>query len=187
MILLGDHRVGIDFVIFSFQSHNCVFFFIFENIFCFGFFFQMVSLNTEQGRPGGVSLKEYSSIRNSFKQGMSFDDRVSLINDEITHDRTPLILNTQQQYRPIRTTIFIIFHILFMVRIFRKIRFSKQFRCQIIFEIIIVLFPYLCYDKNLTKLCDHHSVYNISLYIHASTYFISVVFDRYGSIKDHVY
>jgi hypothetical protein len=51
---------------------------------------------------------------------MSFDDRLVIINDDIIHDNTPLILNTQQEYRPIRTTIFILIHILSVVIFFRE-------------------------------------------------------------------
>jgi hypothetical protein len=51
---------------------------------------------------------------------MSFDDRSVIINDDIIHDNTPLILNTQQEYRPIRTTIFILIHILSVVKFFRE-------------------------------------------------------------------
>ncbi len=51
---------------------------------------------------------------------MSFDDRLLHINDE----NTPLIINTEQPYKPIRTTIFIILHILFMVE--KKIFFETK-------------------------------------------------------------
>ncbi len=48
---------------------------------------------------------------------MSFHDRSINANDEIIHDRTPLITNTERQYRQIRTPIFIIIHILLVVKI----------------------------------------------------------------------
>jgi hypothetical protein len=47
------------------------------------------------------------------------------------------------------------------------------------FETMIVLFPFLCYDKQIPKICGYHSAYNIALYIHAGAYFVSVGFDRY--------
>jgi hypothetical protein len=45
---------------------------------------------------------------------------------------------------------------------------------------LIVLFPFLCYDKQISSLCHSHSAYNISLYIHAGGYLGSVIFDRYN-------
>ena len=51
---------------------------------------------------------------------MSFDDRLGIINDEIMQDDTPLIVNIEQPYRPIRTTAVIVFHILFTVDIFAR-------------------------------------------------------------------
>jgi hypothetical protein len=48
---------------------------------------------------------------------------------------------------------------------------------------MIVLFPFLCYDKGISAICYHHSAYNISLYIHAGAYLVSVVFDRYDKKK----
>ncbi|CAF4830670.1 unnamed protein product [Rotaria sp. Silwood1] len=107
----------------------------------------MVSLNTQNSRSGGA---------------MSFEDRLIHANDEIITENTPLIIGIEQYYRPIRTTAFIIIHILL----------------AIIFETVIVLFPFLCYDKRIADVCDHHSPYNISLYIHAGFYIISVIFDR---------
>ncbi|UJR25723.1 hypothetical protein I4U23_007075 [Adineta vaga] len=107
----------------------------------------MVSLNVQQGRHGG---------------GMSFEDRLMNINDDVTNDTLPLIVRTEQPYRRIPTTIFIVIHILF----------------TIMFETVIVLFPFLCYDKNIKQICDNHSPYNIALYIHAGSYIISVIFDR---------
>jgi len=47
---------------------------------------------------------------------MSFDDRSLNANDEIVHENTPLIVVSERQYRRIRTTIFIIIHILFVVK-----------------------------------------------------------------------
>lgn len=58
---------------------------------------------------------------------MSFDDRTCIINDEALHDDTPLIVNTEQPYRPIRTTAFIVVHILFMVDIFQVAKFESFF------------------------------------------------------------
>jgi len=44
---------------------------------------------------------------------------------------------------------------------------------------MIVLFPFLCYDKEISSICHSHSAYNISLYLHAGSYLGSVIFDRY--------
>jgi hypothetical protein len=49
-------------------------------------------------------------------KGMSFDDRSTNINEEIIQENTPLIASTEQYYRRIRTTAFIVIHILFMVK-----------------------------------------------------------------------
>jgi hypothetical protein len=49
-------------------------------------------------------------------KGMSFDDRSTNINEEIIQENTPLIASTEQYYRRIRTTSFIVIHILFMVK-----------------------------------------------------------------------
>ncbi|CAF1088274.1 unnamed protein product [Adineta steineri] len=108
----------------------------------------MVSLNTQHGRSGG---------------GMSFDDRLININEDVIQEDIPLIATTEQQYRRIRTTAFIIIHILFVIA----------------FETVIVLFPFLCYDRKIeTEICRYHSPYNISLYIHAGAYIVTVAFDR---------
>jgi hypothetical protein len=47
---------------------------------------------------------------------MSFDDRSINVNDEIIHDNVPLISTSERQYRRIGTTIFIIIHILSLVK-----------------------------------------------------------------------
>lgn len=47
---------------------------------------------------------------------MSFDDRPMHINEENAHENAPLIANTEQSYRRIRTTAFIVIHILFVVK-----------------------------------------------------------------------
>ncbi|CAF0894608.1 unnamed protein product [Rotaria sordida] len=107
----------------------------------------MVSLNPQHSRSGGA---------------MSFEDRSIHINDEIITENTPLIMGIEKHYRPIRTTTFIIIHILLVI----------------LFEIVIVLFPFLCYDKRIADICDRHSPYNISLYVHAGFYVVCVIFDR---------
>ncbi|CAF2872012.1 unnamed protein product [Rotaria sp. Silwood2] len=102
----------------------------------------MVSLNTQHSRGGGA---------------MSFEDRSMHAHDEIITENTPLIIGIEQHYRPIRTTTFIVIHILLVI----------------IFETVIVLFPFLCYDKRIADICDHHSPYNVSLYIHAGFYIVN--------------
>jgi hypothetical protein len=47
---------------------------------------------------------------------MTFDDRSMNVNDDIIQETTPLIANTDQHYRRIRTTAFIVIHILFVVK-----------------------------------------------------------------------
>ncbi|CAF3304157.1 unnamed protein product [Rotaria socialis] len=111
----------------------------------------MVSLNTQHGRSGG---------------GISFDDRSFTGADEVTQENTPLIDSIDQPYRPIRTTGFIVIHILLTMA----------------FMASIVLFPStICVDNsynNTTVKCNHHSGYNIALYIHAGAYMINLGFDR---------
>jgi hypothetical protein len=46
---------------------------------------------------------------------MSFEDRLINANDELIQENTPLIINTEEPYRRIKTTTFIIIHILFVV------------------------------------------------------------------------
>jgi len=60
----------------------------------------MVSLDAQYGRHSG---------------GMSFDDRLINTTDDQFNENTPLIFNTQQQYRSVRTTFVIITHIIFTV------------------------------------------------------------------------
>lgn len=48
-------------------------------------------------------------------QGMSFDDRFTNVNDEIAGENIPLIATTEQPYRVIRTTAFIVLHIILVV------------------------------------------------------------------------
>lgn len=107
----------------------------------------MVSLNNQQGRLGG---------------GMSFDDRFTNVNDEIAGENIPLIATTEQPYRVIRTTAFIVLHIILVIA----------------FEAAIVLLPYLCYDRKIESICGNHSPYNIALYIHAAAYLVTAMFDR---------
>jgi hypothetical protein len=47
---------------------------------------------------------------------MTFDDRSMNVNDDIIQETTPLIANTDQHYRRIRTTAFIVIHILLVVK-----------------------------------------------------------------------
>ena len=89
----------------------------------------MVSLNTQQGRPGGVRHHMIESLVNrcaakfpffsSAYQGMSFDDRFTNVNDETSGENIPLIAATEQPYRAVRTTGFIVIHILFVVSLTR--------------------------------------------------------------------
>lgn len=107
----------------------------------------MVSLDAQYGRHSG---------------GISFEDRLINTTDEQFNENTPLIVNTQQQYRSARTNFVIIIHILF----------------TILFETVIILLPYLCYNRNISNLCNQYSAYNISLYIHVGAFFLSILFDR---------
>ena len=52
-----------------------------------------------------------------FIKGMTFDDRSMNVNDDVIQENTPLITNTEQHYRRIRTTAFIVIHILLVVNI----------------------------------------------------------------------
>ncbi|CAF1059375.1 unnamed protein product [Adineta ricciae] len=94
--------------------------------------------------------------------GMIFEDRSINVNEDTTQDNLPLIVRREQTYRRIPTTAFIVIHILL----------------TLLFETAIVLFPYLCYDRNIHQICDNHSPYNIALYVHAGNYIVYVIFDR---------
>ncbi|CAF1401479.1 unnamed protein product [Adineta ricciae] len=97
---------------------------------------------------------------------MSFDDRSFTGADETTRENTPLIDHLEQPYRPIKTTGFIILHILLTIA----------------FITGIVLFPaIICPDpprNDTIGRCNNHSGYNIALYIHAGGYIVSLAFDR---------
>lgn len=54
---------------------------------------------------------------------MTFDDRSMNVNDDIIQENTPLIANTERSYRRIRTTAFIVIHILLVVQ---KINFLEK-------------------------------------------------------------
>ncbi|CAF1372631.1 unnamed protein product [Adineta ricciae] len=97
---------------------------------------------------------------------MSFDDRSFTGADETTRENTPLIDHLEPPYRPIKTTGFIILHILLTIA----------------FITGIVLFPaIICPDplhNDTIGRCNNHSGYNIALYIHAGGYIVSLAFDR---------
>ncbi|CAF3721474.1 unnamed protein product [Adineta steineri] len=98
--------------------------------------------------------------------GISFDDRSFAAADEGAHENTPLIDSLEQPYRPIRTTGFIVLHLLLTIA----------------FITSIILFPStICPDplhNDTIGRCNNHSGYNIALYIHAGGYIVSLGFDR---------
>lgn len=115
-------------------------------------------------------------------KGISFDDRSITAADERTQENTPLIDSLEQPYRPIRTTGFIVLHILFTVDQQQESSSIDAFAFQVAFIAGIVLFPYqICPDhpRNSTEVsCNNHSGYNIALYIHAGAYVVNLAFDR---------